>query len=188
MANYNTKSVKDLPQLEEIVDGNYLIVENQVGTNIIDFADFVIGPNNASFYSQITTLSSKQTSMSATVDTKFQTLTSSVLSATNTKIAALTANYPRYFVVYPNTLTVINGLRAGQAQFNSELASIVVSDITVVPTNNAAAAMTWFLLLSSIQNPGNPPNPTPYTYTITISSINAVAANATFETKVVKYY
>jgi pantothenate kinase len=43
MSLYNTKKVKELPQLEEIIEGNYLIVENETGTNIIDFADFVIG-------------------------------------------------------------------------------------------------------------------------------------------------
>lgn len=188
MALYNTKSVKDLPQIEEVVDGNFLLIETQVGTNIIDFADFVIGPNNASFYNQITTLSSKQISMSATVDTKFQNLSTTVLSAANTRINALTANYPRYFVVYPNTLTVNGGLRYGQVQFNSELAGIVTSDINVIPTNNSASAMTWVLLISSIQNPGNPPDPTPYTYTITISSVNVVTTNATFETKVTKFF
>jgi hypothetical protein len=188
MALYNSKNVKQLPQLEEVVEGNYLIVENDFGTNIINFADFVVGPNNVSFYNVVTTLSSRSVSMSATVDTRFQTLSTALLSAANTRINALTANYPRFFVVYPNTLTVVNGLKSGQIQFNSELGDIFVSDINVNPTNDASSKMSWCLLLSSIQNPGNPPSPTPYTYTITISSSTAVSSNATFETKVLKFF
>lgn len=57
MAVFNTINVKDLPQLEEIIEGNFIIVENEFGSNILDFKDFVIGPNNASFYNSITLLS-----------------------------------------------------------------------------------------------------------------------------------
>lgn len=188
MALYNATNVKELPQLEEIVDGNYLIVENDQGTYILDFVDFVVGPNNVSFYSTVESLCAKQASLSATVDSKYQTLTSDVLSAVNVKVAALTANYPRYFEVYPTTITVLNGTRSGQTNFNSELGNIAVNDINVVPTNSGAANMTWALLLSSIQNPGSPPTPTPYTYTITISSPTSVSSDATFETKVLKYF
>jgi hypothetical protein len=117
-----------------------------------------------------------------------QTLSTNVLSAMNVKVAALTANYPRYFEVYPATITVLNGTRSGQANFNSELSNIAVNDINVIPTNSGAANMTWALLLSSIQNPGSPPSPTPYTYTITISSPSTVSGNSTFETKVLKYF
>jgi hypothetical protein len=187
MALYNETNIKELPELEEIVDGNYLIVENDQGTYILDFQNFVIGPENASFYTTIESVCSKQVSMSATVDSKFQTLSTNVLSAVNTKISALTANYPRYFEVYPTTITVLNGAYKGMTNFNSEIGSIRVSDINVIPTNGSASKMTWALLLSSIQNPGSPPDPLPYTYTITISSTTAVVGDATFETKVLKY-
>jgi hypothetical protein len=126
--------------------------------------------------------------MSATVDTKLQSTSARIVEENNTKIDSLTANYPRFFVVYPNQLTVVQGLRYGQAVFNSELASIVPADINVIPTNTHAATMNWVLLLSSIQNPGNPPTPTPYTYTITISSPTAVSQNAQFNLKVLTFY
>ena len=188
MSLYNESNIKELPQLEEIIDGNYLIVENDQGTYILDFQNFVVGPNNVSFYSTVESLCSKQASLSATVDSKRQTLSTNVVSAVNTKISALTANYPRYFEVYPTTITVPNGTYSGKTDFNSELASIKVNDINVIPTNGSASKMTWALLLSSIQNPGSPPDPLPYTYTITISSTTAVVGDATFETKVLKYF
>jgi len=189
MALYNTKSVKDLPQVEEVIDGNYLLIENDLGTNIIDFKDFVIGPNNASFYNTIVSLCSRSISMSATVDTKLQSTSAKIVEENNTKIDALTANYPRYFVVYPkNQLTVVQGLRYGQTIFNSELASIVPADVNVIPTNTYAANMNWVLLLSSTQNPGNPPSPTPYSYTITISSTTTLSQNAEFDLRVLTFY
>jgi hypothetical protein len=188
MSLYNTTNIKELPKLEEIIDGNYIIVENEQGTFILDFEDFVVGPNNVSFYNVVTSLCSKQISMSATVDSKFQTLTSDVLSAVNTKVNALTANYPRLFEVYPNTITIPSGSNNGKTDFNSELGNILVNDINVIPTNMAAANTNWCLLLSSIQNPGSPPDPTPYTYTITISTASNSVGNSTFETKVLKYF
>lgn len=188
MGLYNESNIKELPELEEIVDGNYLIVENDQGTYILDFQNFVVGPNNVSFYSVVESLCSKQSSLSATVTSQMQTLSTNVLSAVNTKISALTSNYPRYFEVYPTTITVLNGTYKGQTNFNSELGNITVNDINVVPTNGGASKMTWALSLSSIQNPGSPPDPLPYTYTITISSTTAVVSDSTFETKVLKYF
>ena len=188
MAIYNTTNVKDLPKLEEVVNGNYLIIENEFGTNIIDFKNFVIGPDNASFYSTIVSLSSYSVSMSATVDTKFQILTAATLSAINTKVATLTSNYPRYFEVYPTTITVAAGNKGASVNFNSELSNILINDVNIVPTNMHAASSLYFASLGQVVNPGNPPSPSPYTYTIRVSTVNAPADNATFLAKVQKYF
>lgn len=188
MSLYNTKNVKELPQLEEIIEGDYLLVENDLGTHILDFKDFVIGPSNASFYNTIVSLCSRSISMSATVDAKNQALSSTIITQVNTKINSLTANYPRYYVVYPETLTITNGLRYGQVMFNSELESIVPADVNVVPTNDIASSANWILVLSSAVYPGTPPSPNPYTYTITISSKTAVSNDATFDLKVLKFF
>lgn len=188
MAIYNSTNIKDLPQLEEVVDGNYLIIENQFGTNILDFKNFVIGPTNASFYNTIVSLSTFAVSMSATVNNQYQTLTATTLSAINTKVGALTSNYPRYFEVYPNTISIPNGTKVGSTDFNSELGNIRVNDVNIVPTNSFAASVNYFAQLSSKQNPGNPPSPSPYTYTLRISATSNVTGDATFETKVLKYF
>jgi hypothetical protein len=188
MAIYNTTNVKDLPQLEEVVNGNYLIIENQFGTNIIDFKDFVIGPDNASFYNTIISLCSYSVSMSATVNSQYQSLTATTLSAINTKVGALTANYPRYFEVYPNTISIPSGTKVGSTDFNSELGNIRINDVNVVPSNAFAGLVSYFVQLTSKQNPGNPPSPSPYTYTLRISAGSNVTGDATFETKVLKYF
>lgn len=188
MAIYNSTNVKDLPQLEEVVNGNFLIIENEFGTNIIDFKDFVIGPENASFYNTILSLSTYSVSMSGTVNSGFRSLTAFALSAVNTKVGALTSNYPRYFEVYPATITVNAGDKGGSANFNSELSNIVISDVNIIPTNVHAATAEYFASLGQVVNPGNPPSPSPYTYTIRISTANAPASNATFAAKVQKYF
>ena len=65
---YNIKNIKDLPQLEQILPGNFIVVENTTGTNKLDFDDFVIGPRNTSFANQVfndvTSLSSYTISLS----------------------------------------------------------------------------------------------------------------------------
>lgn len=50
---YNVKNIKDLPQLEQILPGNFIVVENFTGTNKLDFEDFVVGPRNTSFANQV---------------------------------------------------------------------------------------------------------------------------------------
>jgi hypothetical protein len=190
MSIYNTTNVKDLPQLEEVISGNFLIIENQFGTNILDFEDFVIGPENASFYNTIVSLSTYSVSMSGTVSSGFSSLTAFTLSAINTKFGALTSNYPRYFEVYPNVITVAAGSKGASTDFNSELSNILINDINIVATNNHAASSLFFASLGQVLNPGDPsgPCPSPYTYTIRISTVNAPFANATFVTKVQKYF
>jgi hypothetical protein len=129
--------------------------------------------------------------MSATIDTKFNTLSTNVLSAVDTKIGALTANYPRHFEVYldgGDAITVSNGAKSGATVFNSELGNIKVHDINVIPTNVAASNMKWYATLSSVQNPGFPPDPLPYTYTLTISSDTVSSGNSIFNAKVLKYF
>jgi len=149
MALYNTTNIKELPELEEIVNGNYIIVENEEGTHILDFRNFVVGPEN-------------------------------VLS-----------NYPRHFEVYlegTNAIKVANGTKSGNTVFNSELSNIKVHDINIIPTNIPASSMSWCALLSYVQNPGFPTDPSPYTYTLTISSNTNSVGSAVFNAKVLKYF
>ena len=76
---YNTTNIKALPPVEQILPGNFLVVEDTVGTKKLNFNDFVIGPNNTSFYSpldtRIKTLSTQVMSLSTTVLDLSATLT-----------------------------------------------------------------------------------------------------------------
>jgi hypothetical protein len=65
MPAFNDVNIKELNQIEEIANGNFLIVENDNGTNILNFQNFVIGPDNASFYTEIQSISSNLAAVSA---------------------------------------------------------------------------------------------------------------------------
>ena len=81
-----------LNQVEEVVNGDYLIIETENGTNIIDFRNFVVGPNNVSFYTAFATLSTQVVSLSGAVGT--------VPNATKAATATGTAGQISYDVNY----------------------------------------------------------------------------------------
>ena len=92
MADPNVINIKTLPRVEEVVNGNLLIVETEQGTNTIDFSSFVVGPNNVSFYTQITNLSAQNISLSASTTTQIanlSTITNQQITALNTRIDSL---------------------------------------------------------------------------------------------------
>ena len=77
-------NIINLPKIDEIKDGQYLIVETDTGTQIIDFKYFIISQDNTTFeplLSSLSTdtrdLSSKQASLSAEI-TEFKTTVSDV--------------------------------------------------------------------------------------------------------------
>lgn len=94
MADPNVVNIKGLPRIEEIVNGNLLIVENEQGTNTLDFVNFVIGPNNTSFYNEITNLSATVVSLSASATalvTDLSASTNAQISALNVRINSLSS-------------------------------------------------------------------------------------------------
>ena len=58
-------NIKDLPQVFNITSGDYLIVENDQGTNIIDFKDIIISPEQTSFSTGLTSVQSDIATLSA---------------------------------------------------------------------------------------------------------------------------
>lgn len=59
MSTFNNVNIKDLNQVEEITSGDLLITETPAGTQVIDFKDFVVGPENVSWYSAFVSLSNQ---------------------------------------------------------------------------------------------------------------------------------
>ena len=87
MAVYNNVNIKDLNQIEEITDGNFLIVENEQGTNVIDFINFVLGPNNVSFYSSVERLSSNVNTLSSQAATDKTQASTDLITASGNILA-----------------------------------------------------------------------------------------------------
>lgn len=93
MANEVFINIKDLPQLTEINNGDYIIVETSAGTHIIDFLDFLIPPANNVL---TTTVSDNTTAVinisSVVVDNsnKIDALSTDLTNSVNTTIGSLT--------------------------------------------------------------------------------------------------
>lgn len=62
-------NIKQLPQINTVQSGDYLIVESPEGTGIIDFADVVIDLNQTSFEPTIVALTSEVITLSADLQT-----------------------------------------------------------------------------------------------------------------------
>ena len=74
MSLYNTTNIKNLPQVDQIIDTDFLVVENYSGTNKLKFKDFVVGPNNTSFYTSIKTNLSELSAYDKTLTTNVSSL------------------------------------------------------------------------------------------------------------------
>ncbi len=59
--------IKSLPQVSEIQDGDYILVEKEDGTSILDFKDFVIGDANTTTSIQISSLQTDVESISGQI-------------------------------------------------------------------------------------------------------------------------
>lgn len=160
MADPNVVNIKGLPRIEEIVNGNLLIVENEQGTNTLDFVNFVIGPNNTSFFNQIINLSAAVVSLSATTTS----LINSLCATTNAQIQSLSSTVDTKLLnvsaIYYTTGTVI--ISTG---YNiSDLASVIkpssnldisANDFTLVLGSSASAYPILYMNNNDVTNIGN---------------------------------
>ena len=81
-------NIKELPETFSVANGDLLLIETEEGTNIMDFANFVIGLDNTTFGTTITqhstdilALSSDFTSLSQQVNTDMATIVGSTTKA-----------------------------------------------------------------------------------------------------------
>jgi hypothetical protein len=110
---YNTTNIKALPPVEQILPGNFLVVEDTVGTKKLNFNDFVIGPNNTSFYTPL--------------DTRIKTLSTSLISLSSETVALSSTLYSTgLFVIALSAKTDITtqSLSSDVASLSSDFASL----------------------------------------------------------------
>lgn len=85
-------NIKELPEINDIIGGDYLIVETPNATSILDFANFTITLDNTTFGDVITTNTSNIATLSAQVMTLSNTsVTKTQFNSLNTTVAALTS-------------------------------------------------------------------------------------------------
>ena len=113
MADNKNIGIKNLPQVEEVKAGDFLLVEADDGTSIIDFQDFVLGGDNTTHGFQISGLQTDITGLSSSIDTlSANTLRSgdviADLTVTDLTVTALTAaNLSATKIHVPNTVVQI---------------------------------------------------------------------------------
>lgn len=94
-------NIKELPVIEEVTSTDLLLVETQAGTQTISFDNFVVGPENVTFFNEIVSLSSQAISLSASLINYSNSLSAAVddlvLSRINSLSATVNQTYKKIF-------------------------------------------------------------------------------------------
>jgi len=91
MANEIFINIKDLPELTEPANGEYLLLETSTGTHIIDFANFVIPTANTVITTTVEQNTTQILSLSVGYTAGDAALSASIEN-TNTKLETLSAS------------------------------------------------------------------------------------------------
>lgn len=122
-------NIKDLPEIQQVNNGDYLIVETQDGTSIIDFQNFFIGNENNGLTVKVEDNANNIAGVSAAADAALQ---------------ALSSNFATTFkrVYYGKAQVVISNGTEGIAILSPrpslEVGEILPEDVIVVPANEDA--------------------------------------------------
>lgn len=134
-------SIKDLPQLQQINNGDYLIVESSDGTYILDYENFILGPENTSITTAVDQLATDIANVSAATDVQISSLSSEM--------------YTNLKRTYTGKATVL--VDAGTRQTvlltprpPSDLPEITAGDIFITPAN--VDACKYPALISYVDN------------------------------------
>lgn len=103
-------NIKELPEINDVVSGDFLIVETPSGTNILDFNNFIISLENTTFSdnilsntADIITLSSQYTTLNTDLQTQIDSNTA------NINYLLTGANIETYAVFSVDTITQTSG-------------------------------------------------------------------------------
>lgn len=148
-------NIKDLPEITEPSNGEYLLIETSTGTHIIDFANFVIPTANTvitTTVEQNTTailnLSASYTegdnALSASIDTtntKLETLSTSILELSGT-----TSNFQNVYIG-KTQITIPFGGSQGSNILSPLSTSIdlAASDFIITPANQYATKQSAYI-------------------------------------------
>ena len=105
MANCDTKTytnIKELPQVYNVTSGDFLIVENPQGTNIIDFKDVILPIEQTTFAGSLTS-----------INTNIQTLSSDLKVISNAALPGIMNIRMSLSPTNPTPTTSISGNNAG---------------------------------------------------------------------------
>jgi hypothetical protein len=139
----NILNVKDLPQAQEVLPGDFIILEDNTGTKIVDFRNFVVGPRNTSFYNALVTNINTVSTYGIRLSGALENTTANTIKAVRTEFKQLTAAFsalnPTWYISR-QSLQMPPNSKVATVQFFSPLSKISMTDINVVqipsPNNN----------------------------------------------------
>lgn len=134
-------NIKDLPEITEPKNGDFILVETSTGTHIIDFKNFIVPTTNT----VITTTVEQNTTAILTNTTNIATISSSV---TNLSSAMGT---PLYLGKAQITIAAGNN-QANGTVYPAPTTTLISGDIIITPGN--AYACTYPVYVSNIDNAG----------------------------------
>lgn len=122
-------NVKELPEIQQINNGDYLLVETPDGTSIIDFQNFIVGADNSGLTSLVESNTNAIYGVSATADSNLQSLSANVY-------ADLKRIY--YGKAQVTIETGTEGIAILSPRPGAEVGEILPEDVMVIPVNAAA--------------------------------------------------
>lgn len=141
-------NIKELPQLDEVQPGDLIIIETDTGTNTIDFSNFILPPENVTFYGEITQLQEDITTINSELSTatsNFTTSATNLISELDTAVNNVTTQVQEFSSTYSNQLitgvvTFDGTLTENTAGINCTAVRNTVGNYSVVFNSNINAA------------------------------------------------
>ena len=138
-------NIKDLPEVTQISNGDYVLLETANGTKIVDFKNFVLPEANTLVTTRLNVAENQLSSFSTTFNTKYDTLVSENASITTnfqTLCSKVLSTSLEYFGKAEITINANNN--QGTAIINplplfSILETIQNSDLIIYPLNEYAS-------------------------------------------------
>jgi hypothetical protein len=131
-------NIKDLPEIQQVNNGDYLVVETQDGTSIIDFQNFIIGSENNGLTVKVEANATDIAGVSAATDSALQALSSNILSTLNR-------------IYYGKTQVIISNGTEGIGILSPrppvEVGEILPDDVIIIPANDDAAKYMGYATL-----------------------------------------
>lgn len=190
----NTVNVRDLPQTEEVLPGDLLIIEKQKGSSIIDYRDFIIGPSNTTFYNAIVTNIKAVSTYALNISASLEDFTERTLREVQTQFTILTAKWnevnPLWFE-YRSTLTFEPLTYTAYKEFTTVVPGININDVDIKQVNLDITGRAKVLpIISDIvsERLNNIDGVPAYTYTVGVTTLSAPNETVVFRFRVMKPY
>lgn len=140
-------NIKDLPELTEVRNGDYIIVESTTGTHLIDFKNLIMPTANTIITNTVTQntnaiLSLSSSNSSSTLSSQIESNKTDI-SSLSTNISNIVANKILNLNVAKTQVTISPGNIMGTDTL-SQTGNWEISDIIITPANDYAAKYTAY--------------------------------------------